>query len=184
MIRALALAPPFAALLIVGVYSETHAGDEGSPTWSSLKEASPRPSAKEWREATEVTLDRVVGKRAKQCTAWQVREWFKLHCTGKPTAAINLVGGEPRDLYFWVEPPSEDDSSERMPRDGEVVMAVRPGTQRVIQFWTFGPGYDGPLTVLGDVILQQKWEEDDPSPAFILSDTLVEPIRTATQKGK
>ena len=168
--------------LLLGAYSESQA-ETPQPSWPKVEKHSPRPSGKEWKEATRVELDRTSGERSKKCSAWRVREWFKLHCSGKPTAAINLVGGEARNVYYWVQPP-EEGAAEQMPGDGEVVMAVLPGTQRVVQFWTFGPGYDGPLTVLGDVILQQKWEEDAPAPTFILTDTLVEPIRTATQEGK
>ena len=41
---------------------------------------------------------------------------------------------------------------------GETIVPLRKGDRRVIRFWTFGPGYDGPLTVLPDFVLQEDWQ--------------------------
>ena len=152
--------------------------DEGP--WT--QEKSPQPSKREWSEASPFEIPRLHGERAKKCEGSRVREWLKVRCRGVPTAAIQLVGGQARNVYYWIEPASEKD--DQMPGDGEVVLAVRKGDLRVIQWWTFGPGYDGPLTVLGSVMLQQKWPEGANEPSFVLSDVLQEPIRTATQEGK
>lgn len=156
----------------------TNASSEGA--WSHEK--SPQPTKKEWAEAGSFEMTRLHGQRAKKCDALRIREWLKVRCHGVPTAAIQLVGGQAKNVYYWIQPPSEETG--QLPGDGEVVLAVRQGDVRVIQWWTFGPGYDGPLTVLGSVMLQQKWPEGVDEPSFVLSDVLQEPIRTATQEGK
>lgn len=147
------------------------------------QERTPRPSAREWREeAKEARLSHVTGQTAKGCKAFVVREWLRVTCPEVKTAAVRLVGGEARDTYFHVE--AQDAEKTGLPGGGEFVISVRPGDSRVIQFWTFGPGYDGPLTVIGSLIFQESWPEEEPGPTLLLSDVLHEPIRTATQEGK
>lgn len=143
----------------------------------------PRPSAREWSsEAKEAQLTRVMGPTAQGCKALVLREWLRVTCPDVKAAAVSLVGGEAKDAYFHVE--SQDAEKSGLPGGGEFVIAVRPGDLRVIQFWTFGPGYDGPLTVIGSLIFQESWLKEERRPTLILSDVLHEPIRTATQEGK
>jgi hypothetical protein len=149
---------------------------------------SPQPTKREWtEESTELTVRfpnsvRSHGTVATRCQAHVMREWLKVRCKDHRTAAIQLVGGEAKNVYYSIDAASEKTSG--MPGEGEVVLAVREGSSRVIQWWTFGPGYDGPLTVIGSMLLQQEWVAGEALPSFVLSDVLHEPIRTATQEGK
>lgn len=162
---------------ILGAQTERPAG----PTSRSFKH-SPRPSAREWREASSTTLTQVSGERAAKCRAHRVREWLRVSCPELVTAAVRLVGGEARNAYFHVE--AEHAEKPGLPGAGEFVIALRPGEQRVVQFWSFGQGYDGPLTVMGSITFQESWLEGDTEPTLLLVDVLHEPIRTATQDGK
>jgi hypothetical protein len=124
----------------------------------------------------------VTGEGAAACRAYQVREWLRVSCPDLSTAAVQLVGGEAKDVYFHIEPQHSERRG--LPGGGEFVAAIRKEETRVIQFWTFGPGYDGPLTVIGSVVFQQVWSEEQAEPTLILADVLHEPVRTKTQEGK
>lgn len=174
---------PASALLLTGAYLVLPASaTDVSPGNVSVPEKSPRPSPREWREAQPETRLRIVGERARDCQGWIVREWLRVSCPNLPTAAVRLVGGQARDAYFHIEPSHPEKVG--LPGGGEFVIAVRPGEARVIQFWSFGPGYDGPLTVSGSITFQESWLPDEAEPTLLLYDALHEPVRTATQDGK
>lgn len=166
----------------VGLAAPATAADEAGVDFSRAAHT-PRPTAHEWSsKAKETHRMRVMGQAASGCHAFVLREWLRVTCPDAKTAAVRLLGGEAKDAYFHVEPQDAEKSG--LPGGGEFVIAVRPGDLRVIQFWTFGPGYDGPLTVIGSLVFQQSWPEDERWPILILSDVRHEPIRTATQEGK
>lgn len=94
------------------------------------------------------------------------------------TAAITEVGttegrGTSSDVQFNLDPAAEDG----MPREGEVVFELFEGERRVFSFWTFGDGYDGPLTVIAGVVVQAS--RTKATTTLLLHDALNQPIRTA-----
>jgi|GEM_PF-6207998 len=158
-------------------------GSQDSTTNRWPTTVSAHPTGPEWHDANPVQFTyRSADRFSKSCEASQVREWLKIRCREQPTAAMRLLGGEGKHIYYWIQPPSTE--TDGMPGESEIVMAIRPGDRRVIAWWTFAPGYDGPLTVTGSMTLQQDFQRGDEYPTLILSSTLHEPIRTATQEGK
>lgn len=125
-------------------------------------EPSKQPTAAEWAAAPRVRLTRM-GPAAAGCRAYRTREWLRFRCPDLVVAAISLLGGRAEGVAFWTTPPKGSD----LPRGGEVMLPLRPGDRRVIQLLTFGPGYDGPFTILPAVVLQEQWLEGDPAPTLI-----------------
>jgi hypothetical protein len=64
-------------------------------------------------------------------------------------------------VAFWITPSK---GSSEMTRGGEVLLPLRRGDRRVIQILTFGPGYDGPFTLLPAIVVQEQWLEGDAAP--------------------
>lgn len=128
-------------------------------------EESKKPSAAEWKSATEVVATRA-GPRAKGCTLWRVREWIRVSCPDLVTASLAFLGGTSKDVAFWIDPPREAD--QKLPQGGEVMFPVRKGDRRVLQFLTFGPGYEGPFTQLPALVVQEHWLADAVGPTIVL----------------
>jgi hypothetical protein len=123
-----------------------------SSAWPELPSAkSARPKPGEWKDATVVRFDRV-SARAARCEARVVREWLRFRCE-RDVAAVSQLGGTIDDVaaLAW------QDSKDPKITGGEVIFPLRRGDRRAIQVWTFAPGYDGPLTVTPDFVIQEDW---------------------------
>lgn len=123
-------------------------------------EKSARPTPAEWRQARPVALV-YAGPRASRCGAFLLREWLKVRCTGGTVSAVTQLGGERDGVTFWIDPPA--DRAANIPGDADVQLPLRRGDRRVLQLWTLGPGYDGPLTVVPALTLQEEWVDDGPN---------------------
>lgn len=128
-------------------------------------EPSKQPTAAEWKAAPRVRLSRA-GPAAAGCRAYRAREWLRIRCPELTVSAISLLGGKSDGVAFWIDPPR---AGSELPRGGEVMFPMRRGDRRVIQILTFGPGYDGPFTLLPAIVIQEQWLEDEPAPTVTAS---------------
>ena len=128
-------------------------------------EPSKQPTAAEWKTAPRVRLSRT-GPAAAGCRAYRAREWLRVRCPELTVSAISLLGGKAEGVAFWIDPPR---GGSELPRGGEVMFPIRRGDRRVIQILTFGPGYDGPFTLLPAIVIQQQWLDDEPAPTVTAS---------------
>ncbi|WP_437987390.1 hypothetical protein [Sorangium sp. So ce117] len=128
-------------------------------------EPSKQPTAAEWKAAPRVRLSRA-GPAAAGCRAYRTREWLRIRCPELTVSAISLLGGKSEGVAFWIDPPR---GGSELPRGGEVMFPIRRGDRRVIQILTFGPGYDGPFTLLPAIVIQEQWLEDEPAPTVTAS---------------
>lgn len=133
------------------------------------------PSKADWESALPISA-RVYGEKARACEMRQHDEWLYVRCPKLKTSAITLLGGTRSELSYFIEPAGAD----RVPGAGQVVFPLRPGERRVLSFWTLGPGYDGPLTVVPAIVLQTTWLKDGLNPTITLTDALHEPVATKT----
>jgi hypothetical protein len=133
---------------------------DGLPT----DEESKKPTPEEWRDAVEVAPTRM-GPRAKGCTVARVREWVRVSCPDLVTASIAVLGGTATGYAFWIDPQKEGKDA-KLPAGGEIQFPVRKGDRRVVQMLTFGPGYEGPLTQLPALVVQEHWLDDEPLPTL------------------
>ncbi|AUX43515.1 hypothetical protein SOCE26_049640 [Sorangium cellulosum] len=149
--------------------SQTAASDAGEERPLDAEpfpaEPSKQPTAAEWKAAPRVRLSRV-GPAAAGCRAYRAREWLRLRCPELTVSAISLLGGKTEGVAFWIDPPR---GGSELPRGGEVMFPIRRGDRRVIQILTFGPGYDGPFTLLPAIVVQEHWLEGDPAPTVTAS---------------
>jgi hypothetical protein len=139
--------------------------------WPVGKSAPPTHQA--WLNAEAVSFTRVSGGRASHCTAQRVREWLEVRCPELHTSAITQLGGGGSPAFSSIVPAGDD----RIPGGGEAVFPLRKGDRRVLLWWTLGEGYDGPLTVVPGIVLQEYWLAEQP--ILVLTDALHEPVPTA-----
>ena len=142
-----------------------------SMSWPVAKKGAPSRSA--WLTAEAVLLTRVSGPRALRCTAQSVQGWLKVRCPELHTSAITQLGGEGAVPLAHIDPAGDD----RIPGGGEVVFPILKGDRHALLWWTLGEGYDGPLTVVPGLVLQEYWLGQEP--VVILTDALHEPVPTA-----
>ncbi|WP_437291893.1 hypothetical protein [Sorangium sp. So ce406] len=128
-------------------------------------EPSRQPTAAEWKTAPRVRLSRA-GPAAAGCRAYRMREWLRIRCPELTVSAMSLLGGKTEGVAFWIDPPR---GGSELPRGGEVMFPIRRGDRRVIQILTFGPGYDGPFTLLPAIVVQEQWLDDEPAPTVTAS---------------
>ena len=135
---------------------------DGLPTDGSSK----RPTTAEWRDAPEVRATRA-GPRAKGCHLYRLREWVRISCPDLVTASIAVLGGTAKGYAFWIDPAQEGEGG-KLPAGGEALFPFQKGDRRDLQFLTFGPGYEGPLTQLPALVLQAHWLDDEDLPVLTL----------------
>jgi hypothetical protein len=128
------------------------------------KEASKVPTVEEWKSATPVAFTRR-STDAKNCRAFRVREWLKVKCE-MIAAVIKQHGGSPENVFFWAGP--HDGFEWHNINGGQVIFPMRPGDQRVIQFFSleyeqcFGrQSWPGP-------IVDEIWIEGDSHPTVVI----------------
>lgn len=129
-------------------------------------ETSATPTTAEWRDAPEVAPTRR-GPRAAACKTYRVREWVRVACSDLVTSAIATLGGTVVGNAFWIDPQT-DGKDGKLPSGGEVLFPIRRGDKRVIQILTFGPGYEGPLTQLPAIVVQEHWLDDEERPVLTI----------------
>lgn len=134
-----------------------------------------KPSAGEWNKAQALTPTRATGERSKQCQLSRVREWLRIRCAALPIAAITQLAGSPTDTRREIAAEGADG----LPGGGTLELRLRQDDPRVFSFWTFGQGYDGPLTVVPAVGVQITWPAASSAPIIVFSDALYEPVPTA-----
>lgn len=134
------------------------------------------PTAAAWHALAPVDWGRAYGEKAQRCELKLFAEWLRVRCASFKTSAITQLGGSRADVSYAIEPPGAD----RVPGAGELTFPVRPGERRVFMFWSLGPGYDGPLTVVPAVVLQTHWLAGSDEPSLTLTDALHEPVATKT----
>jgi len=166
--------PLFVLALLLSAPLADATSNESAQAFVSTK--TPPPSVAAWKAARPSALERVFGVRARGCQVKRIEEWLNVRCPGFKAAALTQLGGNRNDVSYFIEPPGAD----RVPGPGQVTFPVRSGDRRVFLFWTLGPGYDGPLTVVPAVVLQQSWLLGSDSPSITLSDALHEPVATKT----
>jgi hypothetical protein len=52
---------------------------------------------------------------------------------------------------------------------GEIVFPVRRGDRRVLEWSTFGDGYNGPESIDVAFLLSESWVADEPGPVILTS---------------
>ena len=142
--------------------------------WPDTKSPTPSPAA--WKASVSIPAERVFGASARACTVHRVAEWVQVKCPDLKTAAITELAGNEVDVTYYIEPPGDD----RVPGAGHVTFRAARGDRRVFSFWTLGPGYDGPLTVIPAVVVQEFFAPGSAEPVLTLTDALHEPVATAT----
>ena len=147
----------------------------GRNGWPVAKKGA--PSRTEWATAEPVLLTRVSGARAVRCSAHATQGWLKVRCPELHTSAITQLASEGAAVVAHIEPAGDD----RIPGGGEVVFPILKGDRHALLWWTLGEGYDGPLTVVPGLVLQEYWLGAEP--VVLLSDALNEPVPTA-KSGK
>lgn len=140
------------------------------------------PPVEWWRKAPAVSPQRLAGKHASACRVrhlvYEKVHWYKVRCIGLVTSAITQLGGNGNGVAIELDTPADDG----IPREGEVVFSLADGQSRVFSFWTFGDGYDGPLTVIAAVVVQARRHRGVTHVS--LHDALDRPIRTAQSERR
>jgi hypothetical protein len=127
-------------------------------------EKSPVPKLEEWKNAKQVEVIRR-GYQAPSCVALLVREWLKIKCD-LVVGAIWLHSGE--GVAFWVTPKEDVWTDLERANGGEMIMPLRPGDRRLLQF--FSLRHD-PCTGIGhepSVMVDETWIEGDAAPIVVL----------------
>jgi hypothetical protein len=143
-------------------------------TFMNARSKPPRQAT--WDAISVANLGRAYGARARACEVKLSVEWLRVRCPSLKTAAITQLGGNRGEVSYLIEPAGAD----RVPGAGQVTLPVRMGERRAFLFWTLGPGYDGPLTVVPAVVLQAVWPNGAEGPSVTLTDALHEPVATKT----
>ncbi len=149
------------------------AATEARSPWPT--DRTPAPPVAAWQAVTQVGFGTIQGEKALSCEYRLIAEWLRVRCPQLKTAAITQLGGTRSDVRYAIEPPGVD----RVPGAGELTFPVRPGERRVFMFWTLGPGYDGPLTVVPALVVQSHWLSGE-EPRITVTDALHEPVATKT----
>ena len=133
------------------------------------EEKSKAPKPAEWKEAPRVRLSRVA-ERARDCRAYRVREWMKIHCD-RLVAALRLLAGSTDGIALWIwEQPSGATESDffNHGHGADVIFPARRGDRRIFQVIDIDFGeYEGWGTGPG-VLIEERWPESAKSPEIAL----------------
>jgi hypothetical protein len=162
-----------ALLLTAGAPKDQHEPKLDALDWPVVLSSAPSPA--EWKKAATFAPSRRTGERSSGCRYRHLREWVRIDCAALKVAAITQLGGQADGVSFHIEPAGED----RLPGAGSLIFPLRAGERRAFAFWTFGDGYDGPLTVVPAINVQAVWLEGAARPLLLVSDALNEPVPTA-----
>lgn len=127
--------------------------------------ASERPTLEEWKSAVVLEVTRR-SPEAVGCRAYRVREWLKVHCDFL-MAGIRQLGGGADGVLLWVVPKTSENLWEPG-QGGQVILPMRPGDRRVVQFFALDGGDYGGIWSTPSVVLDEVWLEGAPGPTVIL----------------
>jgi len=128
------------------------------------KESSSRPTLEEWKNATVIQITRR-SMNAHDCDVFRVREWLKVKCN--ITAALVMQhGGNPENVFFWIG--SHDGMDWSKVNGGEVIFPMRPGDQRVFEFFRLFPETCFGRQALPWLIVDETWIDGEPSPTVVI----------------
>jgi hypothetical protein len=125
---------------------------------------SARPTLDEWKSATQIEPTRR-SREARRCRLYRVREWLKVKCDAM-TAGIRQQGGSPEGVFLWVGPKSDYGWVED--NGGELILPMRPGDRRVLQFFRLVPEMCFGIASSPGIILDETWIEGDKGPTLVL----------------
>lgn len=128
------------------------------------KEPSPVPKLEEWKTAIQVAVKRR-STESLHCRAFLIREWLKIKCD-LLVAAIQQHGGSPDNVFFWIG--DYDGFSWDVINGGEVILPMRPGDQRVIEFFRMFPETCFGRQALPWIIVDETWVEGDANPTVVI----------------
>jgi len=130
-------------------------------------EKSPLPKLPEWQNAKQVEVY-LNSPQSTRCKALLVREWLKVKCE-MSVGSLWLHTGSEQGVAFWVQPTSQEDMwNMEVANGGEVILPLRQGDRRLIQF--FARAHD-PCTGIGtspSVMVDETWIEGEPGPIVVL----------------
>jgi len=126
---------------------------------------SERPSPTEWRDAKRFEPTRV-SQAGRQCRAYLVREWLKVHCD-QQLAEIQQLAGTSKSAFVWVNSGKTFDHLDEH-RGGEVIFRVEKASLSVFELrkLTFDD-YSGP-SAQSLVIVEASWLSHEPMPRVII----------------
>jgi hypothetical protein len=130
-------------------------------------EKSPLPKLAEWETAKRVEVH-WNSAESKSCRALLVREWLKVKCE-MSVGALWLHTGSEQGVAFWIQPAKESEMwMMDTPNGGEVILPLRPGDRRLIQF--FARAHDSCIGfgTSPSVMVDETWLEGDPGPTVVL----------------
>jgi hypothetical protein len=81
------------------------------------------------------------------------------------TSSIALLGGAKEGVSLFIPPVPKDRS---FSTGGEVIFPVRHGDRRMIEWSTFGDGYEGPMGVELAFVISESWVSDEPTPTILV----------------
>jgi len=127
------------------------------------KEPSSRPTLEEWQNTTPIAVTRH-SPNASACHTFRVREWLKIKCDQK-IAYIRQHGGNSKEVFTWIGPDSYQWGTIN---GGEVMFPLRPGDQRVLEFYETIPEMCSGRQALPWLIVDEIWVEGDASPTVVI----------------
>lgn len=131
-------------------------------------EKSPLPKLPEWETAKQVEVYQN-SSDARDCRALLVREWLKIKCN-MSVGALWLHTGSEQGVAFWVQPvPQEQMYDYYAANGGEVILPLRQGDRRLIQFFARTP--DSCTGIAGtrpSVMVDETWLDGESAPTVVL----------------
>jgi hypothetical protein len=137
------------------------------------EERSAEPRATEWASAPQVAIDRsnpglfaeTTGPSFSHCEVRRVREWLRIHCAIN-TGAVSLLGGNRDGLAIRLDPTRHEEWT-TFPEGAEIVLPVRRGDRRVIEWLGIEFGYKGMNSVEPAFVLSEQWASGDDRPIIV-----------------
>ncbi|HTJ81931.1 MAG TPA: hypothetical protein VL400_09400 [Polyangiaceae bacterium] len=135
-------------------------------------DASPPPSAGDWKDAVPVAVTR--GKT--ECRLLRLREWLRIECP--QFIGAGLVAGDPKEVRAWMSgnPMAWDaTTNQRLPGLALVEIPLRRGQSFIATFLRPEFLYEGATFAEGDTF-QIAWREGAADPVIVAS----QPARTTS----
>lgn len=127
------------------------------------KETSSRPTLEEWKNATTIEVTRR-SMNAHVCDVFRVREWLKIKCNLE-IAVIKQHSGNPENVFFWL---GKDAYDWRTINGGEVILPMRQGDQRIIEFFRLLPETCYGRQAWPWLIVDETWIEGEAAPTVVI----------------